>query len=262
MIRLAVHGAAGRMGERICTLSRDDPRFQLVAQIDRKGNADTSQGVAAPIDAVIDFSSDEGARSAVDLALQHRAAILVATTGLSRQTLADIEVASRTIPVMAAANTSIGVAVLTHLAALAARLLGPRFEVSLVEVHHTRKRDAPSGTALRIAEALRGRAGVELPADRIHAIRTGDVVGEHTVEFAAAGERLQIRHTATSRDLFARGALDATAWLRGRSPGRYTIEQALGLAEGSPHSTHRLFDVLRELALDCQRNRQGACNGH
>ncbi len=229
MIRLAVHGARGRMGARTCSLSRDDPRFELVAQIDLESNASASQPIGAPVDVIIDFSSNEGAASALALALEHGAAILFGTTGLSRQTLSDIEVASHTVPVMVAPNTSAGVAVLNHLAAEAARLLGPGYTIDIVEVHHAMKRDAPSGTALRVAETLRRRTGIELPADRIHAIRTGDVVGEHTVELAGAGERLKIFHMATSRDLFARGALDAAAWLHGRPPGRYTIEQALGL---------------------------------
>jgi 4-hydroxy-tetrahydrodipicolinate reductase len=228
MIRLAVYGAFGRMGTRTCALARDDPRFELVAEIDLEGNTDPTRLGDATIDAVIDFSSDEGARSAVDVAVEHRAAILLGATGLSRQTLAAIEVAADSVPTMIAPNTSFGVAVLNHLAAVAAALLGPRYTANLIETHHTRKRDAPSGTALRIADTLR-RGGVELPAERIHSIRTGDVVGEHTVEFAAAGERVKICHIATNRDLFARGALEATAWLHGRPPGRYTIEQALGL---------------------------------
>ncbi len=118
---------------------------------------------------------------------------------------------------------------MTHLVAEAARLLGGNYDVDLIEVHHAGKRDAPSGTALRIAESMRQRSGIELPADRIHPVRAGDVVGEHTVEFSSAGERIRITHLATSRDLFARGALDAAAWLHRRDPGRYTIEQSLGL---------------------------------
>lgn len=228
MIRLAVNGAAGRMGARLCTLSRDDPRFELVARIDQDSDA-CDGDTDAPIDIVIDFSTDEGARSAVTLAAKREAALLIGTTGLSRQTLSVIEVASRTIPVMVAANTSAGIAVMIHLVSEAARLLGGNHDIDLVEAHHSGKRDAPSGTALRIAEAIRERAGIELPADRIHAIRAGDVIGEHTVEFFSAGERIRVAHVATSRDLFVRGALDAAAWLAGRTPGRWTIEQSLGL---------------------------------
>jgi 4-hydroxy-tetrahydrodipicolinate reductase len=216
------------MGARTCSLACDDPRFGLVAQIDLESNTKPPDSAGAPLDAVIDFSSDEGARNAVRIALEHNAAVLVGTTGLSRQTLADIEVAARTIPVLVAPNTSLGVAVLNHLAAVAAGLLGPRYGVNLIETHHTQKRDAPSGTALRIADTLRG-AGAQLPDECVHAIRSGDVIGEHTVEFAGSSERIRISHVATSRDLFVRGALEAIAWLHGRPPGRYTIEQSLGL---------------------------------
>jgi 4-hydroxy-tetrahydrodipicolinate reductase len=215
------------MGARLCDLARDDPRFELVAQIDLKGNNDAARLAATPVDVIIDFSSDEGAACAANLGLQHGSAVLVGTTGLSRQTLENIELASTRVAVMIAPNTSFGVAVVNHLAGVAAGLLGNRVTVNLIETHHTAKRDAPSGTALRIADTVR-RAGADLPADHIHAIRSGDVVGEHTVEFASAGERIKIGHIATSRDLFVRGALDAAAWLHGRPPGRYAIEQALG----------------------------------
>ncbi len=200
----------------------------MVARIGREHSA-VAGDRDAPIDLVIDFSTDEGTRDAAKLAMQRRAALLVGTTGLSRQTLSAIEVASQTIPVMLAPNTSSGIAVMIYLVSEAARLLGRDHDVDIVEVHHSGKRDAPSGTALRIAESIRERAGFELPANRIHAIRAGEVIGEHTVEFFSAGERIRVAHVATSRDLFASGALDAAAWLHGRSPGSWTVEQSLGL---------------------------------
>lgn len=219
------------MGARVCTLARDDPRFELVAEIDLKGNTGAVTDTDAPIDVVIDFSCDGGARDAIGIASARGAAALIGTTGLSQQTLAVIEVAARTLPVMMAPNTSLGVAVMNHLAAVTAGLLGDRYTVNLVETHHVRKLDAPSGTALRLADTLR-RAGARLPDDHVHAIRSGDVIGEHTVEFAGGQERIRITHIATSRDLFARGALEAAAWLHGRPPGRYSIEQSLGLEPG------------------------------
>jgi len=228
VIRLAINGATGRMGALTCALARDDSRFELVARIGRERNS-LAGDTDAPIDVVIDFSTDPGTRNAAKLAMQHRAALMIGTTGLSRQTLSVIEVASQTIPVMVAPNTSAGIAVMIHLVSEAARLLGRDHDVNIVEVHHSGKRDAPSGTALRIAESMRERAGFELPADRIHAIRAGEVIGEHTVEFFSAEERIRVTHVATSRDLFARGALDAAAWLHGRSPGSWTVEQSLGL---------------------------------
>lgn len=228
MIRLAIVGAAGRMGARICALARDDSRFEVVARIDLRGGADTVRRLDSGCDVIIDFSSDEGARSAVSMAVERRAALVVCTTALSAQTLSAIEVAARSIPVIVAANTSAGAAATSHLAAEAARLLGPAYHCDIIEIHHAAKRDAPSGTALRIADAMR-RSGLELPPERFHSIRAGDVIGEHTVEFAGPGERLRITHMATSRDLFALGALNAAAWLSGRPPGRHTIEQTLGV---------------------------------
>ena len=189
MIRLVVHGAAGRMGSRVCALARADSRFELVAAIDQHEQFETSIDRAVTVDVIIDFSSDEGAGSAVRTATDHAAAVLIGTTGLSQQTLDITEVAARRIPIMVAPNTSSGVAVLTRLVVEAAHLLGDEYDVNLIELHHIHKRDAPSGTALRIADQMRREAGVDLPADRIHAIRSGDVVGEHIVEFAAPGER-------------------------------------------------------------------------
>ncbi len=226
MIRLVMHGAAGRMGSRVCALARADSRFELVGTIDQDEQFQTSIDRVAEVDVIIDFSSDEGAGSAVRMAMDHAAAVLIGTTGLSPQTLDITEVAARRIPVMVAPNTSRGVAVLTRLVVEAARLLGDQYDVNLIELHHLHKRDAPSGTALRIAEQMRREAGVELPADRIHAVRAGDIVGEHIIEFAASGERLSFRHIATDRDLFARGALRLAAWLAGRAPGLYTIDHA------------------------------------
>lgn len=230
MIRLVVNGAHGRMGQRICALARNDAHFELIAALGR----DSSAQVFAEIqrkgcDLVIDFSSDEGAAIAAELAAQCHAALLVGTTALSPRATAKIEVCATSIPTMIAPNTSRGVAVLCHLIAEAARLLGDEFDIDIIDVHHSAKRDAPSGTALRLTETLKQRAGVELPPDRIHALRAGDVIGDHEVTFAGTGERLKILHSATSRDLFAHGALRAGAWLTRQKPGMYSIEQSLGL---------------------------------
>ena len=116
--------------------------------------------------------------------------------------------------------------------ATAARLLGDRFEVDVIERHHRFKRDRPSGTALRLAASIESVRGAPVPPERMLSIRSGDIVGEHEVFFAGPAERVVLEHVATNRDVFARGALEAGAWLVGRPPGRYTIEQALGLGEG------------------------------
>ncbi len=231
MINLVVFGSAGRMGARVCALAHDDERFELVGEIDECKSENT---LAKPnnrpndrIDAIIDFSSDAGARKATQYAIEHDAALLICTTALLPQTIDIIEVASRKVPAMIAPNTSFGVAVLIKLVTEAARLLGSDFQVNITEIHHVFKKDAPSGTALRIAESLRKQADIELAEDQIHSLRSGDVIGEHSVEFGGPGERIKIEHFATNRDLFARGALKLINWLTQQAPGLYTVEQAI-----------------------------------
>lgn len=218
------------MGTRIIALAHSDERFNVVASVDRDDAASADALRAGTVDVVIDFSSDDGARRAAQLADRLGAALLVGTTALSPETLDLLEKTSQNVAVMIAANTSLGVAVLNHLAAEAARLLGSEYQIDIIESHHVMKKDAPSGTALRIAQAIRDSTGIDLPADRMHCIRAGDIIGEHTIHFAGPGERIQLSHSATNRDLFARGALRAAAWLHTQKPGLYTIEQSLGLS--------------------------------
>ena len=235
MINLVVVGAVGRMGARVCALAKDDERFELVGEIDEQtsDNALTkpderpNNNPRNRIDAIIDFSSDAGAEKAAQYAIDHEAALLICTTALLPQTRNIIEVASRKVPTMIAPNTSFGVAVLIKLVTEAARLLGSDFHVNITEIHHVFKKDAPSGTALRIAESLNEKAGVKLNEDQIHSLRSGDVIGEHSVEFGGTGERIKIEHFATNRDLFALGALKLTHWLTQQTPGMYTVEQAI-----------------------------------
>jgi 4-hydroxy-tetrahydrodipicolinate reductase len=226
-VRLLVHGSQGRMGARIAALAREDARFDLIAAHDREDSAQSDSLAVGLIDAIIDFTSDEGAQRAAELAQKHRAALLVGTTGLSAKTIEILGKSARYAPVMIAPNTSLGVAVMNHLIAEAARLVGADFHIDLIESHHIMKRDAPSGTALRLKQTLRDKLGIDLPDDRIHCLRAGDIIGEHTMQFSGPGEIIKISHTATNRDLFVRGALRAIAWLHGRTPGMYTVEQSL-----------------------------------
>lgn len=240
-----VHGATGRMGARIIALSLLDPSVRIVGAADafdspRIGGESGAPGVTIKTAknlsetgvlarVVVDFSSDEGARAAADLAVAIGAALLIGTTGLSDRTRERLRAAAREVAVVVAPNTSLGVAVVSNLARDAARALGPAFECSIVEAHHSRKKDAPSGTALRLAAAVRS-AGHALRDDQVVAIRGGDVVGEHTVRFAGPGEYIEITHRATSRDLFAIGAIHAAKWLDGKPAGEYSIEDALGMS--------------------------------
>lgn len=233
MIQLAVNGAGGRMGKRICSLADDDARFTIAAALvrdDRQSiDAMHARNEHIKCNAVIDFSSDDGARFAADVALHARAALLVGTTALSPQTLEKMGDCARSIPVMHAPNTSRGVAVMNHLIARAARMLGDEFDIDLIDTHHAAKRDAPSGTALRFVETLREDAGITLDAQRVHSLREGDVIGDHEMIFAGPGERIKISHFATSRDVFALGALRTALWLAQQQPGMYRIEQSLEL---------------------------------
>jgi 4-hydroxy-tetrahydrodipicolinate reductase len=228
-IRLFINGARGKMGARISALAHRDERFVVAAAHDLDDIALADALPQGAFDALIDFSSDDGAHHAASLASKHGAALLVGTTGLSSRALKAIDHAARSVPAMIASNTSLGVAVLNHLAAQAAALLGSDFNVELSEAHHSAKRDAPSGTALRLAQALRDNAGVHLRPEQIKSVREGDIIGEHTVQFTGPDEIITIAHSATNRDLFARGALRAAAWLVRQPAGRYTIEQSLGL---------------------------------
>ncbi|MEY3025520.1 MAG: hypothetical protein RLZZ238_417, partial [Planctomycetota bacterium] len=179
------------------------------------------------VDVVVDFSSEAGARQALELALAEKAALLTGTTGLPPAFLAELERASRSIAVLVAPNTSLGVAVTRRLARLAAELLGPSgWAVDIVESHHDRKKDAPSGTALALADALE-LGGMPVDSSRIHAIRAGDTVGEHEIRLAGPSERIHLMHQAVTRDLFAAGALRAARWLGGRPAGRYSMDDVL-----------------------------------
>jgi 4-hydroxy-tetrahydrodipicolinate reductase len=236
--RVIVHGATGRMGARLRELGALDAAISIVGAADERDTDAAQRPGPTPVkaheirvsaDVVIDFSSDHGAAAAIELADRAGAALLVGTTGLSSGTLDALRAASSRRAVLVAPNTSLGVAVLARLAADAARALGPGYDISIVEAHHNRKKDAPSGTALRLAAAMRD-AGATLPDEQVIAMRGGDVIGEHTIRLAGAGEYIELTHRATSRDLFVLGALRAAKWLRGRSAGWWTMEDALGLS--------------------------------
>jgi 4-hydroxy-tetrahydrodipicolinate reductase len=241
-VRIIVMGASGRMGARLCALAMEDDRFELVGAIDQRGSAHVGReaapgsavkvaenpGVFVPrsADVVIDFSSDQGARDALEIARRIDAALLVGTTALSEATRSVLREGSKKISVIVSPNTSLGVSALARAVREISSMLGDRYHCSIVEAHHSAKKDAPSGTALRLAEAARS-GGARLPEDQVLSIRGGDVIGEHTVRFAGPGEYIELTHRATSRDLFVRGALAIAAWLKGRPAGWWTMEDVL-----------------------------------
>jgi len=240
-VNLVVTGASGRVGRLICELAgADEQHWELVGAVAHPRSASlgkssfTSADHATVItpnyggkcDLVIDFSSPAGTETAIHIALREGAALLVGTTGLPDATRQVLEAAARRIPVLIAPNTSIGVATCAALVEMAARSLGPNYRVEIVEAHHSRKKDAPSGTALMLADAAR-KGGAAMKMDQIHALRGGDVVGEHIIRFAGEGEYIEILHRATSRSLFAIGALRAGQWLVRQQPGYYSMADLL-----------------------------------
>lgn len=247
-IDLIVHGATGRMGRRIVDLARADTRFRIVATASSTGlqtpddgssttgagarqtaqNAQNNANLPPSAHLVIDFTTGDGALAAIDLARSAGAALLTGSTGLAQPTMDALRNFSRDHPTLAAPNTSRGVAVTLKLAEMTAAL-GSDFEAAIIETHHSGKKDAPSGTALRLAEAMRD-AGIHLPDHRITAVRIGQVVGEHIIRLEGPHESIEIVHRAHSRDLFAAGALTAGEWLVAQPPGWYTMEDVLGFA--------------------------------
>lgn len=227
-VKIAIIGAGGRMGSRIDAIASGDPAVMVTARFHRE-NLD-QQALVAGAQVIVDFSSEPGTRAAIAMSKACGAALLVGTTGLSEGLQRDLKALSADRAVLVAPNTSLGVAVLKRLARVAAELLGPAgWAVDIVETHHDRKKDAPSGTALALADAL-ATGGMKVGRERIHAIRSGDVIGEHEIRLAGPGERIHLMHQAVSRDLFAMGAVRAAKWLAGRAPGAYAMEDVLGSA--------------------------------
>jgi 4-hydroxy-tetrahydrodipicolinate reductase len=230
--RILVHGASGRMGRTLVRLCAEHVDCTVVAAVARRVEQRVVDGVpqfaarelhAVPaFDVAVDFSLPEAFDAILALCVQRGGGFVSGTTGLSDAQRAELKTASERIPVLWAANFSLGVAVLGELVQRAAAAL-PAWDCDIVEAHHTQKKDAPSGTALALG-ALAQQGGVE---PRYASLRAGDIVGEHIVQFTGTGERIELVHRATSRDVFAFGALHAAARLAGRDPGEYRLRDLL-----------------------------------
>ncbi|HET8898624.1 MAG TPA: 4-hydroxy-tetrahydrodipicolinate reductase [Rhodanobacteraceae bacterium] len=235
-LRLAINGAQGRMGRLLCAQAAADAHFELLAEC----QASTRWQTLPALDVVVDFSSPDGLTAALDHCLAHGVALVSGTTGLTAELAARLDAASAQIPILRAANFSLGIAVLTRVLRDAAAAL-PDWDIEILEAHHAAKRDAPSGTALALGESAAAARGITLNGptnlDRnglrvagsigFASLRAGDIVGEHMAMLATAGERLELGHRATDRGIFARGALHAARWLAGRAPGLYSLADML-----------------------------------
>jgi len=240
-LSITINGGRGRMGQ---VLAATAPEMGLAVAASVDVGDDIGAGVVKG-DVVIDFSSHAATRSLLELAVKHRKPVVLGTTGHGATEKQELLALAAQVPCVWAGNFSVGVNLLFALTRRAAAVLGPDYDAELVEMHHRFKKDAPSGTAARLleiileerkldAKALRhGREGITGERRNtevgVHALRGGDVVGDHTVIFAALGERLELTHKASDRGIFARGALRAAQWVVHRKPGVYDMQDVLGL---------------------------------
>lgn len=268
MTRIAITGAAGRMGRALIEATLDAEGCELTAVVERAGHelVGTDAGelagrshlgipllddvevalASAPVDVLIDFTTPEATLNHLRACDAADVAMVIGTTGFSTEQRAQISSAAERRPIVFAANYSVGVTLSLKLLELAARVLGDRVDIEIIEAHHRHKVDAPSGTALRMGEAIANVLGRDLETHAIYGreghtgardrktigfstIRAGDIVGEHTVMFADLGERLEISHKSSSRMTFATGAVRAAQWLQGRGVGLYDMEDVLDL---------------------------------
>jgi len=232
--RLLIHGASGRMGQALLRIAAEDSSLQVVAAVVRKPpvqrviegipHFSASELSGAPaFDVAIDFSLPEGFDPILALCVERGVGLVSGTTGISDQQQAALDAAAARIGLVWATNFSLGVAVLAELVERAAAAL-PGWDCDIVESHHVHKKDAPSGTALTLGESAE-HGGAE---PRYASLRAGDIIGEHFVQFSGLGERVELVHRATNRDIFARGALHAARQLVGREPGRYRVRDLIG----------------------------------
>lgn len=251
MIRVIMHGAAGRMGRVITDLVRDDPEIEVVAGIDVTSADDLGYPVYTeagkckePADAVIDFSNVKATKSLLEYCVKRKLPVVLCTTGLGESELEQVDVASKKIAVLRSANMSLGINILMKaLRDIAPALAAAGFDIEIVEKHHNQKLDAPSGTARLLADTINdelegaytytydrtGKLGKRDPKEiGISAVRGGSIPGDHDVIFAGPDEVVTVSHRAYSRAIFAKGAIAAAKWLAGRPAGLYDMSCVLG----------------------------------
>lgn len=271
MIKTIVAGAGGRMGGRIIHLIQESPDMTLAGAYEKEGHPAIGQDLGEwlglgtlnlPIgsdlqqliphgEVIIDFTFHSASLENLRLAAAGRTPIVIGSTGFTAEEMAEVGRLARQVPCVLAPNMSVGVNVLFKIVGEVARILGEGYDLEILEVHHKMKKDAPSGTALKLAQVLAQARSLDLEqaavyerkgiigerkADEIgiQTFRAGDIVGEHTVLFGGMGERIEITHRAHSRDTFARGALRAARWLIGKPNGLYDMQDVLGLKQKTP----------------------------
>ncbi|MCG2720812.1 MAG: 4-hydroxy-tetrahydrodipicolinate reductase [Thermodesulfovibrionales bacterium] len=266
MVKIAVAGATGRMGSRITALSKDYKDLKLSGAFERKGHKDIGRDIGPIVgigetgiplaenlssiisgaDVVISFTTVEASLEHLKIAASKGKAMVIGTTGFTKNDLSTVSKLTKKIPCVMASNMSTGVNLLLKVLQDVAKVLGNAYDVEIIEAHHRMKKDAPSGTALKMAQVIasalnrnlddvavyarKGIIGERTPKEiGIQTVRAGDIVGEHTVIFGGLGERIEIVHKASSRDTFARGALRAATWVHKKPAGLYDMQDVLGL---------------------------------
>lgn len=246
MVKIIISGISGKMGSRIGALACQDKNFEIAGAVEvssspaigkdigevlaigktgRKVETDFNK-IAPACDVLIEFTAPSSTLEHLETAVKNKKAAVIGTTGFSNYEIEKIKSASEKIPIVFSPNMSVGANLMFRITEEAARALGEDYQVEIVEAHHNQKKDAPSGTAKRLGEAVSKAKGETPP---IHSIRLGDIVGDHTVIFAGKAERIEFTHRAHSRDAFAKGALDAAKFLAGKKPGFYTMADVIGV---------------------------------
>ena len=247
MVKIIMHGCNGAMGQVITKLAAEDKDAEITAGIDRVDNRENPYPVFTSCDACdveVDFSVAQAVDGVLAYALKRKMPLVLCTTGLSEKQLENVKTASAQIPILRSANMSLGVNTVFKLAAAAAKILGEvGYDIEIVEKHHNKKMDAPSGTALAIADAINEamddrytykldrsaeRARREANEIGIQAVRGGTIVGEHEVLFCGPDEVIEIKHTAYSKAIFGKGAIQAAQFLKGKKPGMYQMSDVIG----------------------------------
>ncbi len=266
MTKIVVAGATGRMGSRIIALSLDYAGIQLAGGFERQGHkdigrdigllagcgeigsllTDTPETIIDKGDVIIDFTMPASTLNNARIASSKKKGMVIGTTGLSPEDIGTIRKYAEEVPIVVAPNMSVGVNLLLKVLKDVARVLGDDYDIEIVEAHHRMKKDAPSGTALKMAQVISEAVNRDLDEVAVYArkgiigertkkeigiqtLRAGDIVGDHTVLFGGLGERIEITHKASSRDTFARGALRAAQWISDKRPGLYDMQDVLGL---------------------------------
>ena len=235
MIKLGVLGAGGRMGRRIIELALNDKELEVILALERKGhhligkNIDKVKISSTPdgiflADAIIDFTIPEASMENLAYVLQYKKPLVLATTGFNEEQTAKIRDAAKSIAIVFSPNMSIGINLLFDIVGEIAKKLGPGYDIEMVEAHHKAKKDAPSGTAKKLAQVI---ANDTARIITVHAVRAGDIIGDHTVIYAGMGERIEIKHQAHSRDVFVLGALKAVKWVAKKPAGLYSMQDVL-----------------------------------